>query len=247
MKKYLITANWKMHGDLMMAENFFADIKSKQFSDNVEVAILPPFLFIPAARKILKDSTIHYGVQNINQHEQGAFTGEISVKMLGAFDCRYVLIGHSERRQYFGETNQLVAEKIKLAQAQGYVPIVCVGETLEQYEAGQTEVSIATQLLAISESVNLQRLVIAYEPVWAIGTGKTPSVIEIAEVHDFIKDFLISKQPALAAHLQILYGGSVKADNAREIFQIPAVDGALVGGASLKIDSFLEIIRACNN
>lgn len=249
MRKPLIAGNWKMN---MLRETSVALIhqlleKSKP-SDKVEVAVCPPSVYLHDVGAALRGSHIALGAQNMYHTEEGAYTGEISGKMLKDLGCRYVILGHSERRQLMGETDAQVNQKVHSALKVGLIPIVCVGETLEQREAGQTTNVVRTQTegsLAGLTSEQAAGIVLAYEPVWAIGTGKTATPAQAEEVHADIRALLTKLFGAdTAQKIRIQYGGSVKADNAKELLSQPNIDGALVGGASLKADSFLPIIDA---
>lgn len=249
MRKPLIAGNWKMN---MLRDTSVALIhqlldKSKP-SDKVEVAVCPPSVYLHDVGAALKGSHIALGAQNMYHTEEGAYTGETSGKMLKDLGCRYVILGHSERRQLMGETDAQVNQKVHAALKVGLVPIVCVGETLDQREAGQTTTVVRTQTegsLAGLTSEQAAGIVLAYEPVWAIGTGKTATPAQAEEVHADIRALLTKLFGAETAQkIRIQYGGSVKADNAKELLSQPNIDGALVGGASLKADSFLPIIEA---
>ena len=249
MRKPLIAGNWKMN---MLRDTSIALIhqlldKSK-LSDKVEVAVCPPSVYLHDVGAALRGSHIALGAQNMYHTEEGAYTGEISGKMLKDLGCRYVILGHSERRQLMGETDAQVNQKVHAALKVGLVPIVCVGETLDQREAGQTTAVVRTQTegsLAGLTSEQAAGIVLAYEPVWAIGTGKTATPAQAEEVHADIRALLTKLFGAETAQkIRIQYGGSVKADNAKELLSQPNIDGALVGGASLKADSFLPIIEA---
>jgi triosephosphate isomerase len=213
----------------------------------IDVVVFPTFLYIPQAATILKDSTIAYGAQDIYPGTTGAFTGEIAGAMLADFGCQYVLIGHSERRAIFREDLPLVAAKFQAALAANLIPVLCIGETLVEREAGQMETVLKDQLNSVIESVgiaNFQHAVIAYEPVWAIGTGQTATPEQAQAAHAFIRQLLDKTDANIANATRILYGGSVKADNASGLFAMPDIDGALVGGASLDANSFLAICQA---
>lgn len=249
MRKPLIAGNWKMN---MLRDTSIALIhqlldKSKP-SDKVEVAVCPPSVYLHDVGAALRGSHVALGAQNMYHTEEGAYTGEISGKMLKDLGCRYVILGHSERRQLMGETDAQVNQKVHAALKVGLVPIVCVGETLDQREAGQTTAVVRTQTegsLAGLTSEQAAGIVLAYEPVWAIGTGKTATPAQAEEVHADIRALLTKLFGAETAQkIRIQYGGSVKADNAKELLSQPNIDGALVGGASLKADSFLPIIEA---
>lgn len=246
----LVVGNWKMYKRLSETEEFCTHLR-EQLADfsGVEVAVAPPFTSLAAAAQVLKGSSISVSAQNAFWAEWGAFTGEISPLMLLDAGCRFSIIGHSERRQWFGETDESINKKIVALLKTGLMPIFCVGETLLQREAGKAFLIVETQVkdgLAGVKINNPQELVIAYEPVWAIGTGKTATPQQAQEMQAFIRQVireLFSAQVADA--LRILYGGSVKPENISEIIAQEDVDGALVGGASLEINSFVQIIKAC--
>lgn len=213
----------------------------------VKCAVCAPFPYLAQVQQLLSGSGVSWGAQNISQFDQGAYTGEVSGSMLVDFGCRYVIVGHSERRAIFGDSNQLVAQKYAAALKAGLTPIVCVGETLEQRERGTTEDTVAAQLDAVierSEVGSFAQAVIAYEPVWAIGTGKTATPEEAQAVHAFIRERLAGHDEAVAAKVQVLYGGSVKAQNAAQLFAMPDIDGGLIGGAALDAEEFVAILRA---
>jgi triosephosphate isomerase len=211
------------------------------------VAVCPPSIYIPLVQTLLEGSGIAWGGQNLNVNKSGAFTGEISGAMLRDFGCKYVIVGHSERRALYGETDAVVAEKFKAAQAAGLIPILCVGELLAEREANQTETVVARQLDAVVAASGINALadaVIAYEPVWAIGTGKTATPEQAQAVHKFIRGKLARLNAGVADGVRILYGGSMKASNAGELIGQPDIDGGLIGGASLVANEFLDICRA---
>jgi triosephosphate isomerase len=250
MRKKVIAGNWKMNNDLNGTISLISDIKKELSGKNVnaDVIICPPFTNLETAFALLKNSSIKLGAQNVYFEESGAFTGEISPSMLKSIGCEYVILGHSERRTIFGENDQIINKKIKLAIKNGLKPIFCVGETLEEREKGITFKVIETQVRNGLEGLNeseLINLIVAYEPVWAIGTGRNATPQQAQEVHQFIRG-LISKiySQDFTDQLVIQYGGSVKADNAKELLSQPDIDGALVGGACLKADSFVKIIEA---
>jgi triosephosphate isomerase (TIM) len=248
LRKPILAGNWKMNTTLSEAEALAEGIKNetKHINDR-EVIFCPPFINIPAVLKITSGSNICVGAQNLHFEEKGAFTGEISAAMIKDSGCSHVIIGHSERRQYFGETNESVNKKIFSALKHSLIPIVCIGETLAQREAGQTLEIIETQLkqgLKTLTPEQMQKLVLAYEPVWAIGTGKTATPEQAQEVHAFIRKTLTNLfGKTTAESIRLLYGGSVTPDNASALMSEADIDGALVGGASLKIDSFVKIIK----
>jgi triosephosphate isomerase len=248
----LVAGNWKMHTDreeaIALAQAIVANLGDPGL---VHVAVCPPFVNLEVVRQVLEGSPIQLGAQNMHYEEAGAYTGEVSAAMLRAVGCRYVILGHSERRQYFGETDALVNRKVKRALQYGLVPIVCVGETLEERQAGQAEAVVTCQLQGVLEGIELtsaEALVIAYEPVWAIGTGHTATPAQAQEMHALIRQLLVSRYgDAIGRALHILYGGSVKPDNAAALFAQPDVDGGLIGGASLKAADFIEIVRAAQS
>jgi triosephosphate isomerase len=218
-------------------------------ASRVEVAVCPPFVLIPLVAERLAGSAVGWGGQNLSAHKSGAYTGEVSGPMLKDFACTYVIVGHSERRTYCGEDDQLVAEKFAAAQGHGLVPILCIGETLAERERGQTEQVVARQLDAVLAKVSIagfKNAVIAYEPVWAIGTGKTATPEQAQAVHHFIRAKLAGLDPGIAAGVRILYGGSMKGSNAKELIGQADIDGGLIGGASLQAEEFLTICRAAN-
>lgn len=249
MRKYLIAGNWKMN---LLRDSSVALVHSLLDSltpqDTVEVAVCPPAVYLHDVGAALRGSHVALGAQNMSAAESGAYTGEVSGSMLCDLDCRYVILGHSERRQLFGETDALVNEKIQAAFQNKLLPIVCVGETLEQREANETAAVIKSQVngsLAGLTPEQGSQLVIAYEPVWAIGTGKTATPEQAEEVHAQIRGLLAEQfGQEIADAIRIQYGGSVKPDNAEELLGQNNIDGALVGGASLKADSFAAIIAA---
>ncbi len=241
----LIAGNWKMNTTIEEAVNLIKTMRpGLEKIRGVEKVICPPFVSLMAARAIVQGSTVKLGAQDTFYEEKGAFTGEISPLMLAGL-CDYVIIGHSERRQYFGETDEIINKKIKAAVKAGLKPIFCVGETLEENEAGQTREVLGRQLLASSDRFYfLGGCVIAYEPVWAIGTGRSASADDANKTIGFIRQF-ISKQhgSGIANTIRILYGGSVNAANIAEFMRKPDIDGALVGGASLRADEFVSIVK----
>jgi triosephosphate isomerase len=247
MRQTLVAGNWKMNGSLESNQALLEGIKAGIAGMTAQVVVCPPAVYIAQAAQVLAGSDIAWGGQNLSQEAAGAFTGEISAAMLLDFDSRYVIVGHSERRSLYGESDELVAEKFAAAQAAGLIPILCVGELLEEREAEQTEAVVARQVNAVIDKVGMATLgagVIAYEPVWAIGTGKTASPQQAQDVHAFIRQGLAERDAAVAEKMQILYGGSVKPDNAAELFAMPDIDGGLIGGASLDAEGFLAICRA---
>lgn len=244
-RKRLVMGNWKMNGGLKANPQLLTDLRAGAgiLADYCTLAVCVPFPYLDQVRAQLEGSVVSWGAQDISAHEKGAYTGEVSASMLNDFTCTWVLVGHSERRAMHGETDTVVADKAKAALAAGLTPVVCVGETLQQQEAGQTLEVIGRQLepiLALGAD-SVSKLVVAYEPVWAIGTGRTATPGQAQEVHAAIRAKLAT---AGAPGVRVLYGGSVKADNAASLFAMPDIDGALVGGASLVADEFLRIAAA---
>lgn len=248
MRKSLVAGNWKMNCSLAEGEALIGAIKNGLSSSVGDVVICPPYVYLPMAKKILADSPVSLGAQNISQYECGAYTGEISAAMLKDVGCEYVIVGHSERRALCGESDAVIADKVIAASNAGLIPILCVGELLTEREAGATETVITRQLdLLLSGRAGLaalQNAVIAYEPVWAIGTGMTATPEQAQAVHAFIRQRIAMKDPVLAARIQLLYGGSVKGNNAEELFAQVDIDGGLIGGASLNAEEFLTICSA---
>jgi len=251
MNKYVIAGNWKMNNDLKESIALVSEIKSSlQKKENVDVILCPPFTSLETASALLKDSYIKLGAQNMYYEDSGAFTGEISAKMLKSVGCEYVILGHSERRTIFKETDEIVNKKIKKALSEKLKVIFCIGETLEEREKGITNSILEKQLkngLQDITSSQMDELIVAYEPVWAIGTGKTATPMQAEEAHKFIRS-VISEifSDSVAENIVIQYGGSVKPDNAKELMSQKNINGALVGGACLKSKLFLEIINAVN-
>jgi triosephosphate isomerase (TIM) len=246
MRKPLIIGNWKMNGNELLLTSMQAMLQSLDLS-RVSVAICPPFVYLPAAKAQFADTNISYGAQDLSAEASGAFTGQISAQMLRAMGCKYGIIGHSERRALCAETSEMVAHKCAQALAAGIIPVVCVGETDVQRELGQTESVILGQLKAVVDHVGIDALgqaVIAYEPVWAIGTGKAATAEQAQAVHHSIRSWLATQNEGVAHKVQLLYGGSVNEGNARELFSQPDIDGGLIGGASLKPETFAAIVQA---
>lgn len=246
MKQKLIVGNWKMNGSLAANAALLQAIKQGLPADNkVGVAVAAPAVYLAQVQAELAGSAIGVGAQDVSQHEQGAFTGEVSATMLKEFGVRYALVGHSERRQYHGETDAAVAAKAQAALSKGITPIVCVGETLAEREAGQTEVVVKRQLAAVIQQVGqcVSELVVAYEPVWAIGTGKTATPEQAQQVHAVLRAQLAAATEK-ADRVPLLYGGSMNAANAAQLLAQADIDGGLIGGAALKAPDFLTIIAA---
>ena len=237
-----------MHGVLKTNQQLLQDVVAGVSSlKNVGVAVCVPFPYLAQAQSALTGTSVAWGAQNLSEQAQGAFTGEVSAAMLQDFACRYVLVGHSERRSIYGETDALVAEKFAAALGAGLCPILCVGETLEQRDAGKTIEVVSAQLDAVLNRVGVAAFsgaVVAYEPVWAIGTGRTATSAQAQEVHAAIRARIAKGDAKVADGLQILYGGSVKPGNAAELFSMPDIDGGLIGGASLVANDFLSICTA---
>ena len=248
MRNYLVAGNWKMNGDTAGNAALIAGIVAGvPQSERVQVLICPPFPYLAAAIAGVGDSGVAVGAQTASEHESGAYTGEVAPGMLRDIGCTYVIVGHSERRALYGETSAAVAAKFKAAQDVGLTPILCVGETLEQREDGSTEAVVDEQLGAVVDKVGIAAFgsaVVAYEPVWAIGTGKVATPEQAQEVHEHIRGRIAGQDAGIAASLQILYGGSMKGENAPGLLAKPDIDGGLIGGASLKAADFLAIAEA---
>ena len=251
MRRKIVAGNWKMHGTRRFADELVAAVldglPAAAPAGGVDVVVLPPLPFLTGLIAAHHGKALQFGAQDVSANEEGAYTGEVSAKMLVDIGARYGLVGHSERRQYHAESDDLVALKFEAAKHAGLVPILCVGESLHEREAGQTEWRIEKQLGAVFERCGPQAFagaVIAYEPVWAIGTGRTASPAQAQAVHAFIRGEVAGRDATIAGSLPILYGGSCKPDNAAELFAQPDVDGGLIGGASLKAADFLAIVAA---
>ena len=248
MRRPLVAGNWKLNGSRESIQSLVKGIVDGMSQVNdAEVLVCPSFVYISDVANQLSSTAINYGGQDVAKEEVGAYTGEVSVSMLKDIGCNYVIVGHSERRALFGDTDKVVAEKFAAAQKGGVTPVLCVGELLEEREAGQTEAVVERQMQAIIDLVGvgaLENSVIAYEPVWAIGTGKTASPAQAQEVHAFIREWVRKEDAAIADKVRILYGGSVKAANAKELFSQTDIDGGLIGGASLAADEFISICSA---
>ena len=253
MAKKIVAGNWKMNKDVNGAIQLVEELKSEMNQYNtsgVELIVSPPYLFLTEALKAAKGSSLKVSAQNVHQEKSGAFTGEVSAEMLASIGLEYVIIGHSERRQYFAETSAQIAQKVSAALAAGLTPIYCCGEVKEERESNEHFNVVKTQLeneVFHLSPADFSKIVIAYEPVWAIGTGLTASPEQAQEIHAFIRQQITEKYGfAVAKDTSILYGGSCKPDNAKEIFGKPDVDGGLIGGASLKASDFLQIAAAFN-
>lgn len=246
MRQKLVAGNWKMHGDKQMVSHLLKKLLNKQ-APSVKFLVFPPYPYLSQAAEMLAGSDIGLGAQDCSQATEGAYTSEVSATMLADLGVSHVLLGHSERRQYHAETNAQVLEKTKRVLAAGLVPVVCVGETLEQRQAGATEQVVSQQLSSLLQGLTLQQLqtmVVAYEPVWAIGTGLTATPQQAQDVHGFLRNTVAKVNKNLAASMLFLYGGSMKPDNAASLLQMPDIDGGLIGGASLDADQFLAIGKA---
>lgn len=249
--KKLIVGNWKMNGSLasneVLLQGFQQGLEAQDQSVLVAVCASAPYL--PQLQQLLGNGPIAWGAQDVSAHESGAYTGEVSAAMLRDFGCRYAIVGHSERRQYHGETDEVVAAKAQRALAAGITPIVCVGETLAERDAGQTEAVVKRQLAAVIHTVGhcSSEMVVAYEPVWAIGTGRTATPEQAQAVHHVLRAQVAAATANADKRVHILYGGSMNAANAASLLAMPDIDGGLIGGASLKVPDFLQIIRAARS
>lgn len=249
MRRKLVAGNWKMHGSRAASAELVRTL-ARSLPGAADVAVIPPFPYLAELIAANAGTAIAFGAQDLSEHAEGAYTGEVSGSMLSEIGCRYVLVGHSERRHLHGETDAVVARKFLAAQAAGLVPILCVGELLEHRERGETGVIIGMQLDAVLELAGVatfENAVVAYEPVWAIGTGKTATPDQAQEVHAFMRDKFAKQDARIASSLQLLYGGSVKAANAGELFAQSDIDGGLIGGASLVAADFLAICDAASS
>jgi triosephosphate isomerase len=249
MRRKLVVGNWKMNGSRTSNAVLLSEIVAGLAASGAASAVCVPAPYLAQCQAQLAGTALGWGAQDVSAHASGAYTGEISVAMLQDFGCGYVVIGHSERRAYHGETDAQVAAKTVAALAVGITPIVCIGETLAQREAGQTDAVVAQQLGAVLAAISaddLAKLVLAYEPVWAIGTGKTATPQMAQDVHQVLRAQLAAKNAVAAAGVQILYGGSMKPENAKELMAMPDIDGGLIGGAALKAADFLAIIHAAD-
>ena len=248
MRNYLVAGNWKMNGSTAgNAELIAGIVAGVPDSERVKLLICPPFPYLAAAAEGVAGSAVALGAQSVSEHESGAFTGEVAPSMLRDVGCEYVIVGHSERRTLYGETSAAVAAKFVAAKEAGLTPILCVGETLEEREAGTTEAVVDEQLNAVLDAAGIAGIagaVIAYEPVWAIGTGMTATPEQAQDVHAHIRGVLAGHDAAVAESTQILYGGSMKGENAAGLLSNPDIDGGLIGGASLKAPDFLAIAEA---
>ncbi len=247
MRSKLVAGNWKMHGSLAANQGLLQAVRDGARGGSAAVAVCVPYPYLAQARAMLEGGPVAWGGQDVSEHAQGAYTGEVSAAMLADFGCRYVLVGHSERRSFYGDTDAVVAAKFAAALKAGLTPVLCVGESLAEREAGITGDVVTRQLdavLAVSGVSAFAAAVVAYEPVWAIGTGRTASPAQAQEVHALIRQRFARDSADVASRLQILYGGSVKPGNAKELFGQPDIDGGLIGGASLVAEDFLAICAA---
>ena len=250
MRQPLVAGNWKMNGSRASVAELLDGIKAQANTvTTAEIAVCPPAIFLPEAAERLRGSNVAWGGQDVSVHDSGAYTGECAGPMLVDFGCKYVIIGHSERRTYHHESDGLVAEKFAAARKHGLIPILCIGETLDEREQGITEQVVARQLDAVIEHCGVAMLgegVIAYEPVWAIGTGKTATPEQAQDVHAYIRSRIAEHDAAVADQIRILYGGSMKPGNAAELMAKTDIDGGLIGGAALKAEDFIGICSAAN-
>jgi triosephosphate isomerase (TIM) len=248
MRTKLVVGNWKMHGSLAENQKLLQGVLAGLGdAKSAACAVCVPYPYLAQAQSLLSGTAIAWGAQNLSQHVKGAFTGEVSATMLKDFGCRYVIVGHSERRAMFGDDDATVAAKFQAALATRLTPILCVGETLDERHSGLTEQVVARQLDCVLDAAGVAAFAhasVAYEPVWAIGTGKTATPQEAQAVHQFIRERIAARDKAVAQKLTILYGGSVKAANAAQLLSLPDIDGGLIGGASLIADEFVAICRA---
>ncbi|MCO6545308.1 MAG: triose-phosphate isomerase [Gilliamella sp.] len=248
MRKPLVMGNWKLNGSLDMAKNLVVGIKNELSNDTAcDIAIAPPVIYLDFVKHQLGKSNIILGAQDVGINLSGAFTGEVSVNMLKEIGVTHIIIGHSERRTYHKESDEFIAKKFGVIKEAGLVPVLCIGETEAENEAGQTQFVCAQQIDAVIKTLGVQAFngaVIAYEPVWAIGTGKSATPEQAQAVHKFIRDHIAKQDVKVAQQLIIQYGGSVNEKNAADLFTQPDIDGALVGGASLKADAFAAIVKA---
>lgn len=248
MRQKIVAGNWKMNGGVAFTRDYFktfkASLKNISLPENMQILIAPPAGLLSEVAQQAAGSGVDLSAQNVSSYEQGAYTGETSAELLAELNCLWCLVGHSERRALFDDSNEVVVEKIQRLLAADIQPILCVGESLEQRESGQAEAVVEEQINTVFDKFNdaeLSKIVIAYEPVWAIGTGKTATPEQAQAMHQFIRGLVATKAESLAEKLVILYGGSVNADNAEELFNQTDIDGALVGGASLKVEAFSRI------
>ena len=242
-----MAGNWKMNASKESVNKLILDILSGMDEVRSEVVVCAPFPYLSQVETLITHSQVKLGAQNLNTNSSGAFTGEVSANMIKDFGAKHVIVGHSERRSLYGETSSLVAEKVQAALDNDLTPLLCVGESLEQRESGETEIVVAEQINTVVELVGIdafRNIIIAYEPVWAIGTGRTASPEQAQAIHLFIRDLLRESNEGVAQRTPILYGGSMNAGNARELISCADIDGGLIGGAALKAEEFLQICKA---
>jgi len=248
MRRPMVAGNWKMHGSRAANQALLADLEINLRAEwPIDIVVFPPYVYLSEAARLLEDGRIAVGAQDVCAESPGAFTGEVCAAMLKDVGCRYVIVGHSERRRLYHEDDAVVARKFAATLGAGLIPVLCVGETLEERDVHQTETVIARQLDAVISMHGIEgfaRAILAYEPVWAIGTGRTASPEQAQAAHAFLRGRIRAQDARMADGLRILYGGSVKAGNAAELFSMPDVDGGLVGGASLNADEFQKICAA---
>jgi len=250
MRQPLVAGNWKLNGSLDSISELVSGIRGKLAAvKNAELAVCPPYIYLSHVQKLLDGVDVALGAQDCSDQESGAYTGEVSAAMVKEFGCKYNIIGHSERRHIYGDSNDQVATKFAHVVKNGLIPILCVGETLEERESGHTEVVVSQQMNSVLDLFGVEAFknaVIAYEPVWAIGTGQVAIPSQAQEVHEHIRLTLDAKNKDIAANIRILYGGSMKPDNAKELLQQTDIDGGLIGGAALKAEDFVGIALAAN-
>ena len=248
MRRRMVAGNWKMHGSRAANQALLAELEMSLKPEwPIDIVVCPPYVYLSDSVRLLEDGRIAVGAQDVCAESGGAFTGQVSATMLKDVGCTYVIVGHSERRRWHHEDDGLVARKFAAALSAGLTPILCVGETLDERESKQTEAVIARQLdavIAMHGVAGFAKAIIAYEPVWAIGTGRTASPEQAQAVHAYLRSRIHAQDAKMARHLRIIYGGSVKAGNAAELFSMPDVDGGLIGGASLSADEFQQICAA---
>lgn len=247
MRRKFVAGNWKMHGSLKNNADLLRDVRAGVATLDIDIAVCVPYPYLAQAMELLTGSNVAWGAQDVSEHAQGAYTGEVSAAMLIDFGCKYVIVGHSERRSYYGESDAIVAAKAEAALKAGLIPIVCVGETLDERERNITAEVVMRQMDAVLGRCGvaaLASMVVAYEPVWAIGTGRTATPEQAQEVHALIRQRVAREDAAVASDLRILYGGSMKPANARELMLQPDIDGGLIGGASLVAADFVAICAA---
>lgn len=249
MRKKIVAGNWKMNGSISQITHLLNHLLNALRDEDTTICLVfPPAVYLPLVEKCLRDSKIQWGAQNVYPEDKGAYTGELSAPMFKEFHCKYVLVGHSERRHLLGESEKIVAKKFHHVKDHGMIPVLCVGETLEERLQGLTKQVLTKQLLEVTYNAQrcFQNCIIAYEPVWAIGTGETALPEQVQEIHVAIRELVSQFNVDDAWHLPILYGGSVNANNAEALFALPDVDGGLIGGASLNAQQFVDIVKCIN-